>query len=636
MCASNARATTAIAPSTAPRMSTVRRGVTVTSPVPRATPSTRPGMGTILYDGGAAFRVWAPFAKGVSVTGSFNNWSHAANPLARETNGYWSADVPGAAIGAEYKFVIHRGELPPLWRRNPYASELVSSSGNAIIHDPDFDWTGDNFVMPPRNELVIYEMHVGTFNDAPGNGPGTFGEIIPMLPYLRDLGINAIEIMPVAEFSMDYSWGYNPSQPFSVETALGGPQGLYQFVKAAHAKGLAVLLDVVYNHFGPGDLDLWRFDGWTEPGHQGGIYFYDDERAQTPWGGTRPDYGRKEVRQFLRDNALFWLNKYRLDGLRFDSVVNIRNRNGQGGDPGGDLSDGWGLLQWINDEIGSSQPWKITIAEDLQNNEWITKNTGAGGAGFGSQWDASFVHPIRQSIITINDTDRDMYAVRDALTHGYNGDGLQRVIYTESHDEVANGHARVPEEIWPGKADSWFSLKRSTLGAALVFTAPGIPMIFQGQEFLESGWFQDTVPLDWSKLIIHSGIHTLYRDLIRMRRNWFNQTRGLRGQNVNVHHVNQTDKLIAFHRWENGGPGDDVVVVANFANRSYDNYTLGFPRAGRWRVRFNSDWQGYSTEFGNQAGYDPTTSDGAQDGMPFNANIGIGPYSVLILSQDNS
>jgi 1,4-alpha-glucan branching enzyme len=586
-------------------------------------------MGTILFPGGVAFRVWAPFASSVCAAGTFNQWSPSANPFASEGNGYWSVEVPGAGIGDEYQFVIRNGTQPLLWHKNPYASEVVNSSGNAIIHDPNFDWSGDNFVMPPWNELVIYEMHVGTFNDAPGTGPGTFDEIIPKLPYLRDLGINAIEIMPVLEFPLDYSWGYNPADPFAVETAIGGPQGLYQFVKAAHALGIAVMLDVVYNHFGPGDLDLWRFDGWSDADHNGGIYFYDNARAQTDWGATRPDYGRPEVRQYLRDNALFWLNKYRLDGMRFDSVSNIRSVAGR------DLPDGWSLLQWINDEIRASQPWKITVAEDLQNNEWITKDTGAGGAGFGSQWDAGFVHPIRDAIIAADDGVRDLWAVKDALYHSYNGAAMQRVIYTESHDEVANGHSRVPEEIWPGNAGSWFSRKRSTLGAALVFTTPGIPMIFQGQEFLEDKYFRDTVPLDWSKLNTYAGIQAMYRDLIRLRRNWFNQTRGLRGQHLNVHHVNNTDKLIAYHRWENGGPGDDVIVVANFANRSYDSYALGFPRAGQWRVRFNSDWQGYSPDFGNQPGYDTVAGPVPKDAMPFQANVGLGPYAVLVLSQDN-
>jgi 1,4-alpha-glucan branching enzyme len=593
-------------------------------------PSGRPGMGTILFPGGVAFRVWAPFASSVFAAGTFNQWSPSAHPFASEGNGYWSVEVPGAGIGDEYQFVIRNGAQPLIWHKNPYASEVVNSSGNAIIHNPDFDWTGDSFVMPPWNELVIYEMHVSTFNDAPGTGPGTFDEILPKLPYLRDLGINAIEIMPVVEFPMDYSWGYNPAQPFSVETALGGPQGLHQFVKAAHAQGIAVILDVVYNHFGPGDLDLWRFDGWSDGDHNGGIYFYDNSRAHTDWGDTRPDYGRPEVRQYIRDNALFWLNKYRLDGLRLDSVSNIQSVAGR------DLPDGWSLLQWIHNDIRASQPWKITVAEDLQNNEWITKDTGSGGAGFGSQWDAGFVHPIRNAIIAADDAARDMSAVKDALYHGYNGDAVRRVIYTESHDEVANGHSRVPEEIWPGNAGSRFSRKRSTLGAALVLTVPGIPMIFQGQEFLEDKYFRDTVPLDWAKLKTYAGIQALYRDLIRLRRNWFNQTRGLRGQHLNVHHVNNTDKLIGYHRWENGGPGDDVVVVANFADRSYDSYTLGFPRAGQWRVRFNSDWQGYSADFGNQSGNDTVAGDGPADKMPFQANVGLGPYSVLILSQDNS
>ncbi|MBI5029441.1 MAG: alpha amylase C-terminal domain-containing protein [Chloroflexi bacterium] len=586
-------------------------------------------MGTILFPDGVAFRVWAPFASQVFVAGTFNQWSTTAHPFAYEGSGYWSIKVPGAKIGDEYQFVICNGAQPLLWRKNPYASEVVNSSGNAIIHDPNFDWADDSFVMPAWNEFVIYEMHVGTFNDSSASGPGTFDDIVPRLPYLADLGINAIEIMPVSEYAMNYSWGYNPAQPFAIESALGGPQGLYQFVKAAHAEGIAVIIDVVYNHFGPGDLDLWRFDGWSSEDHQGGIYFYDNARAHTDWGDTRPDYGRPEVRQYIRDNALFWLNKYRVDGLRFDSVINVRSTNGR------DLPDGWSLLQWINDEIRATQPWKITVAEDLQNNEWLTKKTGAGGAGFGSQWDAGFVHPIRQAIITLNDSDRNMLAVRDALYHRYNGDAIQRVIYTESHDEVANGHERVPEEIWRGNAGSWFSRKRSTLGAALVFTSPGIPMIFQGQEFLEDKYFQDTVPLDWTKLKSYSGIHALYRDLIRLRRNWFNQTRGLRGQYLNVHHVNNIDKVIAFHRWDMGGAGDDVIVVANFANRSYDSYALGFPREGVWRVRLNSDWQGYSADYDNHFSYDTIATSGVKDGMAFQANVGLGRYSVVILSQDN-
>jgi 1,4-alpha-glucan branching enzyme len=458
--------------------------------------------------------------------------------------------------------------------------------------------------------------------------------VIARLPHLQNTGVNAVEIMPVLEFPTSFSWGYNPALPFAVESSLGGPEGLHRFVKAAHAMGMAVILDIVYNHLGPDDLDLWQFDGWSDWNHDGGIYFYDNARAHTPWGASRPDYGRPEVRQYIRDNAVMWLDKYRLDGLRFDAVSYIRNVNGLNDDPGGDLPEGWGLLRRLNDEIRATQPWKLTIAEDLRNNSWITRDTGTGGAGFGSQWDAGFVHPIRQAIITPNDGDRDLLAIRDALYHRYNDDAFQRVVYTESHDEVANGHQRVPEEIWPGHADSYFSKKRSTLGAALVFTAPGVPLLFQGQEFLEDQYFRDDDPLDWSKLQTFAGVHLLYRDLIRLRRNWFDQTRGLRGQHIHVHHVNQTDKVLAFHRWQNGGPGDDVVVVVNLANRGYPSYTLGFPRAGAWKVRFNSDWNGYSPDFGNQPSYDTAAFAGSQGDMPFVGNVGLGPYTALVLSQD--
>ncbi len=142
-------------------------------------------------------------------------------------------------------------------------------------------------------------------------------------PTFEELGINAVEVMPVTEFPGDFSWGYNPAHPFAVESIYGGPDAFKRFVKAAHEHGIAVIVDVVYNHFGPSDLDLWQFDGWSE-NEKGGIYFYNDRRSQTPWGETRPDYGRGEVRQYLRDNALMWLEEYHADGLRWDMIPYIR------------------------------------------------------------------------------------------------------------------------------------------------------------------------------------------------------------------------------------------------------------------------------------------------------------------------
>ncbi len=280
-----------------------------------------------------------------------------------------------------------------------------------------------------------------------------------------------------------------------------------RFVKRAHDHGIAVILDVVYNHLGPSDLDLWQFDGWSE-NNLGGVYFYNDDRANTPWGPTRPDYGRVEVRQYITDNATMWLEDYHVDGLRFDGTVYIRTSHGPGS---ADLPDGWSLLQAINTQVAQRFPGRITIAEDLQNNKWLTKEVGAGGAGFGSQWDSNFVHPIRQAVITPQDEQRSLAAIRDAICYRYNDDAFDRVIYSESHDEVANGRARVPQEVNPKDPKGWYAQKRSTLAAAMVFTAPGIPMLFQGQEFLEGEWFRDTIPLDWDQRDEFHGIVRLYR-----------------------------------------------------------------------------------------------------------------------------
>jgi 1,4-alpha-glucan branching enzyme len=319
-------------------------------------------MGALPYTGGVAFRVWAPFASAVSVAGTFNAWNKGATPLTHEGGGYWSCDVTGAAIGDEYKFVVDNpGAGGQRWKNDPYARSLTNSIGNSIVAETSFTFTAGGYATPPWNEMVIYELHVGSFrfDPASANGRGNFDTVIGQLDYLRDLGINTIQLMPSDEFAGDISWGYNPSYIFAIESSYGGPNGLRRLVDAAHARGIAVIYDVVYNHLGPDDLDLWQFDGWSQDGH-GGIYFYNDWRRVTPWGETRPDYGRGEVRQYLRDNALRWLEERRCDGLRWDATGWIRNVFGRNNDAGSDIAEGWNLMLWINTEIRQRQPWKLT------------------------------------------------------------------------------------------------------------------------------------------------------------------------------------------------------------------------------------------------------------------------------------
>ncbi|CAD71645.1 1,4-alpha-glucan branching enzyme [Rhodopirellula baltica SH 1] len=588
---------------------------------------TKSGMGAIVHDDGVAFRVWAPNADSVSVLGTFNQWKEDATPLKREEHGTWYVDVADAKAGDEYKYRIIRGDKS-YDRIDPYAREVTNSIGNAVVYADTFDWKHPTFDRPAQNELVIYEMHIGTFHRDDPDQPGTFSDAVAKFKHLKELGVNAIQIMPVAEFAGDLSWGYNPAHIFAVEQAYGGPDALKAFVDAAHEAGFAVIIDVVYNHFGPSDLDLWQFDGWSE-NDKGGIYFYQDHRSNTPWGDTRPDYGRGEVRQFIHDNAMMWMREYHADGLRYDMTAYIRTISGIGDD---DIAEGWGLMQWINRDLRNEFPGCYLIAEDLQTNNWLTKTEDQGGAGFTTQWDAAFVHPIRSAVQEIDDAHRDMWAVRDALCHRYNGDAFQRVIYSESHDEVANGKSRVPSEIDAEDPESRFAKKRTILAAALALTAPGVPMLFQGQEMLEDDWFEDTDPLEWERTRRLKGIKRLFRDLIHLRLNNDGLSKGLTGQHIVMHHVNENDKVVAFVRRAED-PQDDVVVLANFANRSWDQYEIGFPDSGDWQLKLNTDWSGYDQDFDDHPVEHVDATEQPYDGLAARAEVSFGAYAVLVYTR---
>lgn len=583
---------------------------------------------------GCQFVVWAPHAEEVFVVGSFNQWDSHAHRMDHIHDGLWALHIPGVQAGDEYLYRIINGNKE--YRRiDPYSKQVTNSIGNSIVTTCCRKNSLDKFTPPALNEMVIYELHIGTFGKQGDlSGPGNIEGAIHRLPYLKELGINAVEIMPLAEFAGGYSWGYNPANIFAVESDYGLPKTFKEFVNECHRLGIAVIVDVVYNHFGPGDLSLWQFDGWHE-NEKGGIYFYNDWKAQTPWGETRPDYGRTEVREYIRDNALMWFHDFGVDGLRWDMTAFIRNVHGRKDDSGSDLPDGWSLMQWVNLEIRKAYAHAFTIAEDLQNNPFLTKPQNDGGAGFNTQWASPFVHAVRSALIGAEDTARDMNAVREAILHRYYLNAFERVIYTESHDEVANGKARVPEEVDPGKASSWAAKKKSALGAALVFTAPGIPMIFQGQEFLEDDWFRDQDPLDWTKKERFAGIVQLYRDLIRLRLNRSGHSQGLTGQAVDVYHVNQNEKIIAIHRWETEQHGSHVIVIANFSAQDQENYSIGFPSDGTWHVRFNSDSTYYDPEFNNLGSSIIQAEAVETDGLPAGGKISVAAYSALILSKDS-
>lgn len=615
--------------------------------IPATTRAADPLGATLHKDGTTTFRVWAPFVDNVAVR--INDGT--AVPLIQEpghvdpADTTWTGTVPGTKAGDQYRYVIGIGGATHEFN-DPRAQQLTGFDlpdgfglpGNddkpkSVIVDPAFDIP--SFTEPTFNTMVIYEMHIGTF-------AGTFAGAVEKLDYLKSLGINAVEMLPVSQNPLfpdhtpaDHDWGYDSVQLFAIKSKYGTPQDLKEFVKQCHQRQIAVIADVVYNHLVGNNL-LNQFGG-SIPNIPNGIYLYGDDRANTGFG-PRPDYGRPQVRQYIIDNALSLLRDYGVDGLRFDDTIDIRAFG-----PSHTVNnEGVELLQEVNSAYRNTnpkQPGKITIAEDLQSSGAVTLPTGPTGLEFNSQWDDTMVNTLRTVVTQLNDADRDMGAVRGVIQNKMGTDVFSRVIYSEDHDQVGHppGQNRMPTMIDTIDNTSIFAKKRSTLAAAIALTSPGIPMIFQGQEMLETRPFGFYTPtnMDFGRANDPNikGIVQMYRDLIALRRNTAGKSRGLTGQNLNVFHMDNGNKTLAYHRWENGGPGDDVVVVANFSNAPLQNLTIGLPRQGQWHVLFNSGANVYDPGFANGDSFDTSANPGGTDGLNFKGNVSVGPYSVVIFAQ---
>ncbi len=584
-------------------------------------------LGALVHDDGVDFAVWAPFAKNVMLLLQKEfTWQEIS---LTHKDGYWFTEDVDAEPGQSYKYRITTQKDEELERIDPYARQLTDSDhGASVIAARDFEWEGaTRFTAVPKEEAIIYELHVGTFNKPDASTPGTFATAIEKIDYLADLGINYVELMPVTSMATSYGWGYAPNHIFSVENAYGGRRGLLDFVKACHEKNIGVILDVVYNHFFD-ETDLWQYDGWNE--HDlGGIYFYNDERGKTPWGG-RPDYGRPEVRQFILDNVTMWLTEYKIDGLRVDSTIYMRNTDGNNDAHQFDIPDAWSLMSEMTNLAHKINPRAFMIAEDNSSNPGIVTPSGQGGAGFDAQWEVGFPHVIRDALgITHNPSQGPLDGIIYELTHTYTGSAFDKVIFSDSHDTAANGSVRLNEAVSPGNAESVSARQRVLLASGLSLTAPGIPMLLQGQEFMQEGAFNDWKMLEWEKTEQFSGIVLAHKHLIDLRRNRHNNTKGLTGQFVQLIHRDDDNNVLAFHRKDAGGPGDDTIAIFNFGKNKLKKYILPLPIAGEWVVRFNSCWKGYSVDF-HETHFNSARTD--TDGR---ITVSLSPYSFVVMSQDS-
>lgn len=589
------------------------------APVPSSYPlganAVPPGDG-----GGVVFRVWAPNASSVGVPGEFNGWNTSANMLVSEgANGIWSGWVSSASVGDEYKFHLSGSS----WKNDPRSRDTVNTTDNSIVGSDgsDYNWQASGWVTPDHEEMIIYELHVGTFSgngDGVGNYPATFRDIVDA--HLTDLlafNVNMVELMPIHEFPGGQSWGYNPVHFFAPESNYGSPDDLRYLVDTLHQNDIGVILDVVYNHTSTTDNNLWDFDGPSN------IYFFGlGCEGSTPWGNTRPRYTEPEVRDFITDNARYWIEEFRMDGLRVDATWEMRGYCNEAG-------EGWLLMGDIVDAVKAANPRAIVIAEELPNNDLVTTPQGSGGAGYDAQWGDDFNDSFRAQFSTINGGgDPDMTDLAAAIEHsGFGRPNDEVVKYVESHDEAGND-TRITRVIDSSDPFSARARGLSMIGGGLSILSPGIPMLFQGQEFLEDKPFNDGFAdrIWWGFLGPYSGVRDFYGDLCDYRRN-----RGsLRADaGIQMIQVNDGAEVIVFQRFDLSG--DVILVAANFSATDFGNYLVGAPSTGTWHELINSESSAYGGSGATNG--DVVASGDARDGQPATLDLHLPPYSLVVMSQ---
>jgi len=626
-------------------------------------------MGGNLSANGATFKVWAPGAQGVYLNGTFggnNRWAQDTDPdllLQKDSAGYWSGFMPGAGEGDPYKFyVVGTGSRG--YKRDPYARELSFDppfpSANCLLRNPGlYPWHDQGFVTPDYSNMIIYQLHVGTFySNRPGED-GTFLDVVEKIEYLAALGITVLELLPIDEFETQTSQGYNGSDLFSPETRYGVsdqarlaeylatvnrllvqkqeapltiqdlmpvPNQLKALVDLCHLYGIAVVFDVVYNHAGGFDGDDESLYFWDRGSgdNDSSLYFTSQGWA----GGLSFALWKQEVRQFLIDNAAYFQQEFHVDGFRYDEVSVLVALN---------QDYGRSFCQNLTNTVRSRHDRAIQIAEFWPVNPNIVKSTAANGEGFDVTEHDALHLAVRQAIGQAEgsgSTHVDMDRIAAALNLPGFPEAWRAVSCVENHYEVFAGRSpRIPHLADSSYTRSFYARSRSRMATGLLLTAPGIPQLFMGQEFLEDKQWSDDPGepnrIWWEGLTTDKSSLDFLRfvqDLIQLR---CNQPAICRGS-IRVFHVHNQRRILAFHRWlEKEGP--DVVVVVSLNDRSQYNYSIGFPHAGRWAEIFNSDvydnWVNPSvTNNGGQI----FANGGPMHGCTNSAAIAIPPNSIVV------
>jgi 1,4-alpha-glucan branching enzyme len=518
------------------------------------------------------FKLFAPYNKGAALIGDFSNWEEI--PMEKGKDGYFRTQVDLADGAYQYKFKVQSKSWflePDQWIDvvDPYATDIDNPTQNGVIRIKDgevivddYVWQHDDVPLPPDHQLVIYEMHVADFSGGEDDkfARGQFKHVIEKLDYLCELGVNAIELMPVKEYPGDYSWGYNPRYFFAMESSYGSTADMKRMIDQCHARGIRVLIDGIYNHSEAAspltqiDHDYWYHHAPRDPENNWGPEFNYEHYDETL--DVRPAW------QFIGDAVKFWIEEYHVDGIRYDAARQIAN---------------YDFMTWIVEQAKKHAGMKpfYNVAEHIPETPAIT---GVDGPMDGC-WHDSLYHCVLEHIC--GDT-FDLERLKDAIDCKRQGFlGVTNVVnYLTNHD-----HNHVMVELGDREIFGEAAFKRAKLGAVLVMTAIGVPLIWMGEEF---GEYKPKTPesakIDWTLLgnDENRSLFEYYKGLINLRKT----SGALFSENINFFHEDPESKVLAYVRWND--EGSRVVVVANFSDNFLAGYTVpNFPENGTWH-----EWTG--------------------------------------------
>ncbi len=591
---------------------------------------------------GVHFAVWAPNAKRVSVVGDFNQWDGRVHPMrAIRPAGYWEIFLPDLGNGERYKFEVVGATGQTVLKADPCGRwfEMPPLTASIVWTKDDYGWTDDQWMTDReatkkrwlREPMSVYEVHLGSWRRANDGSLMTYREMAEQLvPYVKEMGFTHIELMPVMEHPFTGSWGYQVVGFFAPTSRYGRPEDFKAFVDACHRAGIGVILDWVPGHFPKDQHGLARFDGTA-------LYEHADRRQgeHQDWGTLIFNYGRHEVRSFLLSNALFWLQRFHIDGLRVDAVASmlyldysrkadewVPNQYG-----GRENLEAIEFLKQLNSLVDAECPGAIVVAEESTSWPGVTRPAHLGGLGFAFKWNMGWMHDMldytkEQPIFRKWHHNKITFSMMYAYS--------ERFVLPFSHDEVVHGKGSMLDKM-PG--DVW--QKHATLRAlyGFMYAHPGKKLLFMGDEIGQWREWNHDWQIDWEVLgdARHAGMQRWVRDLNRVYRAqpslWEadDDSSGFAWIDCNDHE----NSVLSLVR-RAGEPSDFTVAVVNFTPVPRPEYRIGVPAAGAYLELLNSDATTYGgSNMGNKGVVE--SEDIPSHGRPQSVSLTVPPLGFLLL-----